>query len=318
MSHQLTLATRSEVVPGSQPAFETVVNFTLGTVSQSSQRVYAQTYQKWAAWCEDDGMDALDLTPAHVLDFLRSQPVTKRTRQRQLSALRKLARVLALDYTNPQYRAIHEALLLVKTPTENIGGNEREGRALNAQEVWRVLDYWGEDAPIHKRNKAILAVMFYTGMRRAEIADLRWTDIDLQAGVIRVRHGKGDKQREVAIVEGTEDIAVNALQVWCDVLDGTREFVFCPIAKGGKIGADKPMNVRVFNQIVEYTSQALGIPFTPHDARRTLGTDLLAQGKSSVADVQGQLGHAHASTTLQGYALPADARKRRVRFKTSY
>jgi len=310
-----TTETTAMITP--QVSFDRVVDLTLNTVAESSKRIYKQTYDLWSVWCDMEGIDALDLRPVNVVAFLKSRPVTKRTRQRQLSALRKLVRVLALDFTNPRYRALYEALLLVKTPTEGAGGTERTRRALNAQQVWKILEVWSEDTPIHKRNLAVLCVMFYTGLRRAEIAALRWSDIDLDAGVITVRHGKGDKTRDAAIVEDDRNTAVQTLKAWCDELPDDREFVFCSIAKGGKIGADKPMNVRAFNQLVDRTAQACGVQFTVHDARRSLGTDLLAQGFST-ADVQGQLGHAHASTTIQGYALPADARKRRSRFKTSY
>ena len=70
-------------------------------------------------------------------------------------------------------------------------------------------------------------------------------------------------------------------------------------------------------QIIEETVKLSGIDFTTHDARRTLGTDLLGSN-NPLADVQAQLGHKHASTTLQHYALPADARKRRGKLKSSY
>ena len=44
-------------------------------------------------------------------------------------------------------------------------------------------------------------------MRRAEVIALKWQDIDWEAGIIRVRHAKGDKYREVAMVAGEDEPA---------------------------------------------------------------------------------------------------------------
>ncbi|PJF21327.1 MAG: hypothetical protein CUN56_11655 [Phototrophicales bacterium] len=303
------------------PNFDAIIQFTLGTVASSSAETYQRTFDLWADFCMNHRLHPLDLRPHHVQDFLISQPVTKRTRQRHLAALRKLARTLALDPNYPQFRAVYEALRLMQTPEQNAGGKERERRVLNHHQVMRVLDVWQEDKLIHRRNRALLAVLFYTGLRRAEVRMLRWADLELDTGIIRVRHGKGDKFREVSIITGQEDTAVHALRAYQAALHAAtnqnREFVFCSIRKGDKPGKDKPVNVRAINQIVEHTAQQCGVTFTPHDARRTLGTDLLAQS-FPVPDVQAQLGHSHASTTIQNYAMPAQARQRRKRFKTSY
>jgi integrase len=158
-------------------------------------------------------------------------------------------------------------------------------------------------------------------MRRAEVIALQWGDVDFEAGIIRVRHGKGDQYREVAMVAGRDDPAHTALRHWHTVQAARssheRQFIFCGLRKGGKLRDDKPIHQRAVNQIIDQTSQQCGIDFTTHDARRTLGTDLLGSNHP-LADVQAQLGHKHASTTLQHYALPADARKRRGKMKTSY
>lgn len=297
------------------------VSTTLLTLSASSKRIYWQTYNLWEQWCGANSVNPLDIRPSNVHSFLISKPVTKITRQRYLSAIRKLARMLALDDRHPQFRRTYEMLLLVKTPTEDVAGSERIRKVLNNQEVWQVLSAWQMKELIAIRNTCMLALMFYTGLRRAELAALQWNEIDLVTGTIHVRHGKGDKSRDIAIVEDSQNTAVNALKNWKEVLwkvaASERKYIFCPIAKGGKLGDDKPISVLAINQIIKKTSQLAGIEFTPHAARRTLATDLLSNG-SSTADVQAQLGHAHASTTIQGYALPADARKRRARFKTSY
>ena len=298
-----------------------VMDTALTTVAASSARIYAQTYTLWLEWCATESIHPLDLRPRTVHAFLVDQPVTSATRKRHLAALRTLAKVLALDPQYPEFRVLYEGLRLLKAPDDNVGGTEREKRTLHPRDVWTALAVWEGDDPLHARNRAILAVLFYTGMRRSEVAALRWSDVDFEAGIIRVRHGKGDKAREVAIVAGQDDVAKLALEHWQTIQSANsekaREFIFCGLRKGGRLRNDKPLHVRAINQIVEQTTTISGVTFTPHDARRTLGTDLLANNHP-LTDVQAQLGHQHASTTLQHYAMPADARKRRGKFKTSY
>lgn len=138
---------------------------------------------------------------------------------------------------------------------------------------------------------------------------------------MHLRHGKGDKQRDIAIVEDSANTAVNALREWKNALfqqaSHDRTYIFCAVGKGNRIGVDEPVSSVAINQLITKTAQLAGVDFRPHDARRTLGTDLLSNG-NSVSDVQAQLGHAHANTTIQSYALPADAKKRRGRFHISY
>ena len=300
---------------------DAVIDTTLLTVSASSARIYSQTYTNWTNWCGLYAVHPLDLRPQVVYAFLVDQTVTLATRKRHLSALRKLAQVLALDLGQPEFKVRYEGLRLLKAPTEGAAGEERVRRALRPQQVWKILEVWDGEEPLAVRNRALLSVLFYTGMRRAEVIALKWVDVDWEAGVIRVRHGKGDQYREVAIVAGQDDPAHTALTWWHTLQTNRssqdRQYIFCGLRKGGKLRDDQPIHQRAVNQIIQETARLSGIDFTTHDARRTLGTDLLV-GNNPLADVQAQLGHQHASTTLQHYALPADARKRRGKLKTSY
>ena len=152
---------------------DAVIDTTLLTLSKSSARIYSQTYQNWLSWCEDYDVHPFDLRPQVVYAFLVDQPVTIATRKRHLSAFRKLARVLALDLKHPEFKTLYEGLRLLKAPTEETAGEERIRRALRPQEVWKILEVWDGDTPLEARNKAILSVLFYTGMRRAEVIALK-------------------------------------------------------------------------------------------------------------------------------------------------
>src|SRR5712691_10353297 len=82
--------------------YDQFVETTVSTVAASSARIYRQTFQLWKTWCLSAGRDPLLLVAVHVHEFLVTQQVSQSTRQCQLSALRKMARVLAiLDYNTP-------------------------------------------------------------------------------------------------------------------------------------------------------------------------------------------------------------------------
>jgi integrase len=313
-AHALIPAQESGMVMMEDP-FAQLVEATLSTVAASSARLYRQTFRAWREWCQREQIDPLDINASIVKRFLVQKPVSKATRQWALTALRKLARVLALDYTNPARRASYESLLLLRVPTEGTTSRERPTRALSPAQADKVLRVWAGDTPIHLRNRALIAVLFLAGLRRSEAAVLRWEDIDLEEGVIHVRHGKGDVARDAALAG---DYALDALRTW-----GTRgqdnvsrDYIFCAVAKGGKIGPDLPMTSQAVYNVVKTTEKRADVLFSPHDARRTFITEALATG-ASLADVQAQAGHKLESTTLR-YAKPVDARQRRQKLRLRY
>jgi integrase len=294
-------------------SFDALVQATLATVAPSSARIYRQTFQYWQDWCRRQGVDPLILTAANVRQYLLEQSVSQSTRQRQLSALRKLARVLALDYTNPARRAAYESLLLLRTPKEGVTIKERSKRALSPAQADRVLRAWDDDTLIQQRNCALIAVLFLSGLRRSEVAQLQWADIDLDEGVIHIRHGKGDTARDVALAG---DYALEALANWRNAQGESRLYVFCSITKGSKLGDDCPMTAQAVYNVIKATERKTGVAFSPHDARRTFITEALATG-AALADVQAQAGHKQESTTLR-YAKPVDARQRRTKLRLRY
>jgi integrase len=292
--------------------FPSLVRIVLSMVTESSARVYQQTFNKWKDWCADNGIDALELNAATVTRFLRQQSVTLATRQRMLSALRKLAQVLALDYTNPQRRAAYESLKMIRVPKVNLGGKERERQALSVDEVNRLLSYIRDGKVAQLRNRAIIAVLFATGVRRSELVKLEWRDIDLDEGTAHIRYGKRGKSRDIAIL----DFGIEALREWQVLLPPGRQYVFCPTDKYDNVGADKSISTDTVYALTKQLEEATGITFTPHLARHTFTTESISEG-TPVHEVQAQLGHTKAETTLR-YSHAADARSRRKKIKTRY
>lgn len=293
------LAVRSE--------YDELVDFTLTTVSESSKRLYRFVFDKWRGWCNEHGKQPLDLKPVNVLPFLESLHVTMKTRKRHLSAMRKLARVYAIS--RPEYYA---ALKLVYAPEGNLSDVERDRRALSPTEVHKVLSQWNGATALDKRNRAMIALLFLTGMRRSELAALKWSDLDLDNYTVSVRHGKGDKERDVAIAG---ELAKQALLDWQECIKG-RTYVFPPFDHKQELGEDVPTDGQTVYRVVKRTEKLSGVKFAPHTARRTFITEGLITG-TPLASMQAQAGHSRGETTL-GYARPVDAIQRRREFRHRY
>jgi integrase/recombinase XerD len=299
------------------PNFGQLVQVVEKTVAASSARVYRQTFDRWLQWTAASTLSPFDLTPRNVSAFLDSQAATKSTKQRQLSALRKLVEMLSiLDYTDPAWSALHAALKKLKVQHTG-GGTERSKRALTPAQADKVLRAWDGDTLQAIRNRALMAVLFLAGLRRSEAVALRWADVDLTEGVLTVRHGKGDKAREVPLLG---DFALEALERWKAAqssVAGERQYVFCPLKKSRNvIGEDRPMPNTDVYRVVKATEQRTGIVFAPHDARRTLLTEYIDQ-TGDVPGAQRIAGHANEATTLR-YAQAASARELRRKAKLRY
>ncbi len=315
----LAVHERNAIEPGAHEAFDELVDLALQTVAELSARIYRQTYALWRAWCAENGTQPLDLRPVRVLGFLGAQDATKATRQRQLSALRKLAQMLYILHPTEQTRQTVEALKVVKAPTSGASGVERTKKALSPAEADQVLRVWHADTNIHCRNRALIAVLALAALRRSEAAALRWRDVDFENGVLTVQHGKGDKAREVPLAG---EFALEALWAWQRCQQGEtefrtgREFVFCAVKKGDRMGADRPIDGTDVYRVVKATEKRSGVAFKPHDLRRTFITEALATG-TPLATVQAAAGHARGETTLR-YAQAVDARRARRELKLRY
>lgn len=140
------------------------------------------------------------------------------------------------------------------------------------------------------RDRAVLEVLFSTGLRLAELCSLT-RYIDLQRGEITVR-GKGGKLRVVFL----SDTALKAIAQYMKKRGDAEEQLFVSLDKRGKaIGKITPRSVQ---RLVELRARKAGIAkrLHPHQLRHSFATDLLVNG-ADLRSVQELLGHSNISTT---------------------
>jgi integrase/recombinase XerC len=152
-----------------------------------------------------------------------------------------------------------------------------------------------EDGEAGRRDRAILEVLYASGVRVAELAGLGVEDVDLGQGTVRVL-GKGRKERVVPI--GRK--AVEALRAYLGPREGGRGPLFLN-RRGGRL------TVRTLHRIVRARARAAGLAgrVTPHTLRHTFATHLLDAG-ADLRLIQELLGHARLTTTQRYTHVSAD------------
>lgn len=166
----------------------------------------------------------------------------------------------------------------------------RDIEVLEYRELERLLAAPKGDSLRAARDRAILEVLFSTGLRVSEICNLP-RRIDLERGELSVR-GKGEKIRVVFL----SDRAKKALKDYLKKRTDPDEALFISIAKSGK--TLERIIPRTIQRLVDHYAKRAGIPkrVHPHELRHSFATDLLMNG-ADLRSVQELLGHANIATT---------------------
>ena len=209
-----------------------------------------------------------------------------RTVNKHLNALRRVLKEcwrLGLMTAEEYHRAVD-----VKSVE---GTRQKAGRNLNRNELAKMLRVCAEgDGPAAVRDAALIAVLYATGIRRAEAASALIERYDPGERALQII-GKRNKERTVYINRD----AVAQLDRWLTRL-GRKGPMFRPIDKWGNI-RDNAMTPVAIGNIVDRVRQRAGLPpATTHDFRHTYIGDLLDKGVD-LATAQKLAGHASASTT---------------------
>lgn len=224
-----------------------------------------------------------------LVDFLASlyrQKLESRTVARHLVTLRsffRFARVQELISEDPS--------LNLESPKirRSLPGY------LRLEEVEKILARPDEKTPLGLRDRAMLEVLYSTGLRVSELISLRVMDVDRSVGCIRCI-GKGDKERIVPIGKKALSLVERYLRDARPKLVAKKQQPLAPTLfinrRGGPLS-----RVGVWKILSAYGRQAgLRVALTPHMLRHSFATHLLERG-ADLRSVQLMLGHSDISTT---------------------
>lgn len=182
----------------------------------------------------------------------------------------------------------------------------RVPRTLSESEVDALLNAPAIDTPVGLRDRAMLELLYASGLRVTELVTLRRDQINLQAGVVRVV-GKGNKERLVPFGDIASDWLLRYFNEARPALLGARLSEHCFVTDR----AEPPTRQTFWRLVKRYASQAgiAQLP-SPHGLRHAFATHLLNHG-ADLRVVQLLLGHASISTT-QIYTHVARERLRQI------
>ena len=247
---------------------------------------YARDLREYTDWLLRQGIARLaDVTEPLILQHLGALQVrglSRASQARHLAAVRGLHKFANAEGLTPT------------DPSEGVGatrGSRPLPNFLGVDEVDRLLAQPGCDTPAGARDKAMLEVLYASGLRVSELVALPLSAIDLNTGVVRVR-GKGGKERIVPVGERAREALSTYLSGPRQKLLGTRhssDLFVTP--RGGH------MTRQGFWKLLGRYARAAGIEHVhPHTLRHSFATHLLERG-ADLRAVQAMLGHADIATT---------------------
>jgi integrase/recombinase XerC len=224
------------------------------------------------------------LTVREFLAYLYGQNYTKSTTARKLATLRSFYKFLI----RRGMVSVHP-LSTIRTPKQE----KRLPKCLDLEQVQKLLDAPGDADLLSARDKAMLEVLYSSGIRVSELVELDMADLDLQEGVLRVK-GKGRKDRLTPI--GSQ--AIKAVQRYFEMRQQDAKM---QNQTAGRVFLNKhgePLSTRsVRRKLDKYLVQAgLDPGISPHTLRHSFATHLLNNG-ADLRSVQELLGHQSLSTT---------------------
>jgi len=256
-------------------------------LSHNTLKAYGSDLSLFAVWLARNRRPELAaLTGEDVEAYLgwrHSRKSTSRTSARVLSSIRHFC-----AYRLRRGETASDPCALIDAP--------KLGRSLpntlTESEVEALLAAPDVDAPLGFRDRAMLEMLYATGLRVTELVGLSFGQISLRQGVVRVS-GKGDKDRLVPVGEEALDWLERYLdKVRPATLKGRQSDFLFVTDRGG------PMTRQAFWHLIKRYAVQAGIskPLSPHTLRHAFATHLLNHG-ADLRVVQMLLGHSDLSTT---------------------
>ncbi len=248
---------------------------------------YGRDLARYLDYLENHQITALDkITPAVVLRFLsylKGSGLSARSRARSLAALKTFHKFLVREK------------LSTDNPTDQVASPKSLAalpHTLSPFDVDSLLASPQGDTPLAWRDRAMLEIIYATGLRVSELVSLKLSDLQMDVGYLTA-FGKRSKQRIVPLGEAAIVSLREYLQHGRPGLDKERGSHYLFLNRSGE-----GLTRQGFWKIIKRRGLEAGIKqsITPHIMRHSFATHLLENG-ADLRSVQAMLGHADISTT---------------------
>ena len=266
--------------------------------AEHTQKTYAALLNKFTTWAAKQNLtDWKSVELKHLMAFLqyeRQRPMADEPKEsvKRLSSESVYLEIAAL---RAFYRFAETEKLLPANVAENLSLPRRWQRlpkALTNEEIKKLLEPDKPETPESLCDQAVLELAYASGLRLAELRNLRLEQIHLEAGFINVI-GKGNKERVVPVGRKAVEALNRYIETGRPKLISPRSPANIFLTKRGTPFAQVTLWLRIKNR-VRRAGPSRNI--TPHMLRHSFATHLLEHG-ADLRVIQELLGHANISTT---------------------
>jgi integrase/recombinase XerD len=257
---------------------------------------YQRDLAKLKAWSDKNNFDLLTLTRQDLREWLIDlgrTSLSENSKRRIISAMRGFYKFLMIDGH------------ITKNPSDNLDSPQKGfylPKFLNQSEIETLLAVPDVSTETGLRDRAILELMYSSGLRVSETVNLTMKDLDLDLGILTTT-GKGSKTRRVPVGSS----AVEWLKSYLAVRR-RKENVEVQNLFVTTLG--RPINRQIIYQFIREYAEKCGFQgVSPHTLRHSFATHLI-QNQADIRSVQQMLGHSDISTT-QIYTHITDAHLKR-------
>ncbi|MCS7201249.1 MAG: tyrosine recombinase [Dictyoglomus sp.] len=249
--------------------------------SENTLRSYRVDLSDFYNFCKENNLDFENKrTVRNFLHYLSQKEYKRTTLARKIISLRSF-----LIYLFKYDKLKEDLSIYLSTPKIE----KKLPNFLSQDEIDKLLSLPSLEKSLEIRDRAIIEILYATGIRVGELIKIKERDINWELGEIKVL---GKRVRERIVILGEETLRI--LKIYCEKvrpkLLKTKTDILFLNAKG------KPLSDRGVRLIISKYSKILKRKFTPHTLRHTFATHLLESG-ADLRSVQELLGHARISTT---------------------
>lgn len=281
-------------------------------LAENTVSAYRRDLLLWRGFCAISKNEPKKVTAEDLTAFLERLRAGQPPASKPLSPS-SVARIVV------SLRALYRFLLsegrVDSDPTADLGVPKLPRslpKAIPLEDIERLIDL-PDSSPLGRRDKALIEVLYGTGVRISELAALDLDDVDLEGGSVLVRAGKGNKSRMVPMGRAARSAVGDYVTITrADLVtrrakhsSGGQPALFLN-ARGGRLSRQGCW------KILKGYARAGGMEekVSPHTLRHSFATHMLDAG-ADIRAVQELLGHASLATT-QVYTLVSDQRLREV------
>ena len=252
-------------------------------LAANSIESYRNDLTRLSEWAEKNDLDLISLTRPDLREWLidlGAEKLSENSKRRLISAVRGFYKFLMFDGH------------LTKNPAEDLVAPQKGvylPRFLNQTEIEILLAAPDTSTEDGLRDRAMLELMYASGLRVSEAVNLKTNDIDIDSGIVTTT-GKGSKTRRVPVGSSAVEWLKSYLAVRRKKANIEIDNIF--VNKNGV-----PLNRQIIHKMISEYARKCGLEgVSPHTLRHSFATHLV-QNNADIRSVQQMLGHADISTT---------------------